>query len=121
MKIGSGKKMKLKLKSPARSFFPRGDKKIEIKDHGEIELLPDEQITFVKESGKRIDFASKTWGYYVTPSVNNNLKKQGFKTALVKNEQGNIYVLVVEKEKMDIFLKYCDEENQKIIEWLDEK
>ena len=113
--------MKLNLKSPPRSFFPREDKKIEIKDHGEIELMPDEQITFVKPSGRRIDFASKNWGYYVTPSVNNNLKKQGFKTALVKNEIGNIYVLVVEEDKIDSFLKYCDEEKQNIIDWLDEK
>ena len=42
--------MKIKIKKKPRIFFPREDQKIKIKDLGDIELMPDEQLTFVKES-----------------------------------------------------------------------
>ena len=83
--------------------------------------MPDEQITFVKPSGARYDFASKDWGYYATPSINNRLTKENFKTALVKNSIGNYYIMVVEKNKLDLFFKYCESEKNKLVEWLDEK
>ena len=40
--------MKVFLKKNPRKFYPRGDKKIKIIDMGDIELSPDEQITFIK-------------------------------------------------------------------------
>lgn len=113
--------MKLKLKKKPRIFFPSGDKKIKIEDLGDIELMPNEQLTFVKESGARFDFASKNWGFYATPSVNNRLKNEGFKTAMVENSKGSIYIMVVETKKLKLFKEYCNTENQKILEWLDER
>jgi len=112
--------MKYSLKKKARIFKVGINNHIEIKDVGEIYLDPDEQITFVTSGGKRHDFVSKTWGFYVTPSINVRLKKEGFKTALVKNKQNRIYLKTVEKEKIDLFNKYCKDEKQTIIEWLDE-
>ena len=113
--------MKNKLKKIPRIFFPRGDDKIKISDYGVIELYQDEQISFIKESGRRYDVVSKSWGYYATPSVNKSLKIQGFKTAMVRNLKGNIFIMIVEKDKLDLFKKYCKDENQEIMEWLDEK
>ena len=113
--------MKVFLKKNPRKFYPRGDKKIKIIDMGDIELSPDEQITFIKKSGARIDFVSKSWGYYATPSINRRLKNENFKTAIVKNSSNNIYIMVVEISKLDLFINYCKAENQDILEWLDER
>ena len=113
--------MKLNLKKKPRIFFPRGDKKIKIKDLGDIELMPDEQLTFVKHSGARFDFVSKDWGFYATPSVNKRLRSENFKTAIVQDSNHNIYIMVVEIEKLKLFEAYCKMEDQKILEWLDER
>ena len=58
---------------------------------------------------------------YATPSVNGRLKKFGYKTALVKNIEGMIYVMIVDKERVDLFQEYINNSNQKILDWLDEK
>ena len=63
----------------------------------------------------------KDWGFYSTPSINGRLKNEGFKTALVENQNGQIYVMSVDKDKLDLFEKYCKDENQTVLEWLDER
>jgi hypothetical protein len=88
---------------------------------GNIELEPDEQLTFVNRTGKRYDFAAKNWGYYATPSVNGRLLDEGFKTALVRNEAGRYYVMVVDNQKLNKFEEYLQSSNQEVIEWFDEK
>tara|TARA_B100001559_G_C16479548_1_gene613046 strand:- start:412 stop:768 length:357 start_codon:yes stop_codon:yes gene_type:complete len=113
--------MKIKIKDKPRSFYPTGNKEIMIKDMGEIELIADELITFVNSSGKRYDFVSKNWGFYATPSINSRLKNEGYKTALVKNSNGQVYIMVVDNEKLDFFQKYCEMDKQEVLEWLDEK
>ena len=78
-----------------------------------------DQISFVTQNGAIHDVAKKDWGFYATQSVNSRLKKN-FKTALVINEDKKIYILLVEKKKIYQFKKYCSEEKQKILIWLDE-
>ena len=113
--------MKINLNEPPRKFQVGSDYKITIKDCGSITLDPDEQITFTAKDGKEYDVVKKEWGYYATPSVNGRLKKFGYKTALVKNIEGMIYVMIVDKEKIDLFQEYINNSNQKILDWLDEK
>lgn len=113
--------MKIELKNPVRVFKPRADRDIEISDLGTIKLSADEMITFLSETDKKYDFVAKDWGFYATPSVNSRLKNEGFKTALVKNLSGQVYVMVVDTEKMSDFEKYCEVEEQVVIEWLDER
>jgi hypothetical protein len=113
--------MDIKIKAPPRFFKPRKDKDIIIADCGELFLEPNEQISFVTISGKRHDFAAKDWGFYATPSVNSRLKNEGFKTALVGNTFGQVYIMVVDSEKLELFLEYCRVEEQVILEWLDER
>ena len=113
--------MKLHQKEPPRKFKVGQNDQIEISDCGDIELKPNEQVTFVTDTGSRFDFARKDWGFYATPSINGRLKREGFKTALVKNENNQFYIMVVESIKMNDFEKYCKDENQIIEEWLDEK
>ena len=118
MKAGIG--MKIKLNETPRVFTVGKDNKIEISDWGKIQLNFDEQITFVTESDKQYDVVAKSWGFYATPSVNKRLKNEGFKTALVKNEHGNYYIMVVDKEKLEDFKAYLEGEKNKIQRWLDE-
>jgi hypothetical protein len=106
---------------PPRKFAVGRSGQVEISDCGRVHLLPDEMVTFVTPSGKEYDVAAKDWGFYATPSVNGRLKDQGFKTALVRNSQGRYYVMLVEAEGTDKFLKYLRDEQQELCEWLDER
>ncbi len=112
--------MKVNLKEPPRTFTVGVQGRIQIKDMGDILLKPDEQVTFVTESGCRHDFTRKDWGFYATPSINGRLKNEGFKTALVENQQGLIYVMVVAQDKVGFFEQYCRNEQQIVLRWLDE-
>lgn len=112
--------MKILLKDPPRQFTvgERGD--IAISDVGDIHLAPNEQVTFVTESGRRHDFACKEWGFYATPSVNGRLRNEGLRTALVRNQKGLVYVMVIASEKRAAFDDYCEREKQTVLQWLDE-
>ena len=113
--------MKLELKNPPRVFAVGKRKHINISDCGNIHLDPDEQVTFVNEKGQECDVVAKSWGYYITPSINSRLLKQGYKTAITRNSQGRLYVKVVDKDCVKEFEEYIRSENSEIIEWLDER
>ena len=66
------------------------------------------------------DIVKKDWGFYATPSVNDRLKRQGYKTAYVKNKNGQRYIMLVEINKYEDFIKYINKTKQIIISWLDE-
>ena len=112
--------MKIEPLLPPRKFFIGLDDHIEIKHCANISLDDNEQITFITNLGKEYDVVRKDWGYYGTPSVNGRLKKFGFKTALVKNVNEMIFVMIVEKDKIEQFNKYISKSKQEIIQWLDE-
>ena len=112
--------MKIKNNNPPRKFSVGIKKKITISDCGNINLKNNEQISFITDDKKEYDVVRKEWGFYATPSINGRLKKQGFKTALVKNSHGLFYVMLVEKEKIELFKKYLLDEKNSLIKWLDE-
>ena len=107
--------MKTKILKNPRLFSVNN---IEIKDFGKIKLDKNELISFVTKSGREYDFAAKEWGFYVTPSINGRLKKEGFKIAIVTNKSKKIFILAVEKDKINLFKKYCNNQQEKIIQWL---
>ena len=110
--------LKLDLLDKARVFSVKGH---EIKDLGKIRLEKNELITFKTRSGKNFDFVAKEWGFYATPSINDRLKKEGFKTALVVNEIDQLYIMTVEEDKLDIFSEYLKKnQDNKLICWLDD-
>jgi hypothetical protein len=111
--------MRLAEKSPPRVFQPAPG--IAISDCGDLELQSDEQITMVTTAGKRMDVAAKEFGFYATPSINGRLKNEGFKTALVRNHHGQIYIMVVDQDRISAFETYCIAEDQTVLEWLDER
>ena len=111
--------MKIKKKKMPRKFVVGIHKKFIIKDMGEVYLAPNEQLTFITDNKSKYDLCRKNWGFYATPSINSRLKKEGFKTALVKNSLNRIFVMVVEKKNMLKFKKYRKDQNQKVLLWLD--
>lgn len=113
--------MKLDLKNSPRTFRVGLEQQIEISDCGTVRLSANEQVTFVTDSGKEYDVAAKDWGFYATPSMNGRLKNQGFKTALVRNSKGQVYIMLVEPEKMDLFQQYLTDDKNEVVEWLDEQ
>jgi hypothetical protein len=112
-----GLEMKTRINNNPRVFEV---KKCKIKDYGKIYLNDDEMVSFVTKSGKECDFTAKDWGFYLGPSVNDRLRKEGFKVALVLNDKGQLYVNALEGEKLSEFKKYLVKQNSKVISWLDE-
>lgn len=110
--------MDTSILNPPRSFFVKG---MEIKDYGKIFLENNEMVSFVADGGGELDFTAKSWGFYATPSMNSRLKNEGFKTALVVNENNQLYIMAVKKEKLNDFFAYLkDGHDNRVLCWLDE-
>jgi hypothetical protein len=113
--------MKFELKETPRTYKVGLENQITIKDMGTISLESDEQVTFITPGEGEYDLCRKSWGYYATPSVNDRLKRFGFKTAVVRNSKGQVYIMIVEISKMTAFQDYLAEECNEVIQWLDEE
>ena|SRR3990167_4078552 len=110
--------MRLKIKKQPRAFEFKG---VKIKDFGKIYLGENEMVSFVTKSGRECDFTAKNWGFYLGPSLNSRLKRQGFKVALILNEHKQLYIHAVEKNRMAAFKKYLKtNQNNLVLCWLDE-
>ncbi len=112
--------MKLEVIDPPRVFEVGVGKSIQIKDCAHIELQPDEQVTFVTESGAEYDVARKSWGFYATPSLNGRLQRFGLRAVLVKSREAKFFVLLVESGREIDFQHYLDIEGHTIVCWLDD-
>ena len=108
----------MKIKKKSRKFKV-GKNNIIIKEVAKILLGNNEQVTFINKKTE-YDIVRKNWGYYATPSINKRLKSKGFKTALVINKDKRIYLMLVEKRKVKVFNKYCKDEDQRRLLWLDD-
>jgi hypothetical protein len=113
--------MKFVEKNPPRKFKVGLEQSITLKDCGGILLEVNEQVTFLTADSAEYDVCRKEWGYYATPSMNDRLKRFGFKTALVKNAKGQIYIMIVEKDKIELFYRYLDSEKNSVVQWFDEQ
>lgn len=110
--------MEYKKIHPVRTFTVNGIKMTHCAD---IMLDADELITLRTKDAREYDIVAKEWGFYATPSINVRLKNQGFRTALVENSEGKLFIMLSEVDKLDAFREYLKTENQKIIAWLDEE
>ena len=104
---------------PPRVFKVGNGDSIEMRDCARIRLEPDEQVTFVTETGAEYDVARKSWGFYATPSLNGRLPSFGLRGALVRGPDGKIYVFLVERAKEADFEHYLDDEGHIVVCWLD--
>ena len=111
--------MKFKFRENIRKFLVGVDKGIELSDCGEIFLDSDEQVTFNDANGNEYDVCKKNWGYYATPSLNGRLSSFNFLSALVMNKNTQRkYIMLVHKNKLDLFEEYLVQEHQELIFWL---
>lgn len=111
--------MKFVENSPPRVYEAGFDRKVIIKDCGRMELEPDEQVTFITESGCEYDVTRKEWGFYATPSLNGRLQQFNLSAVLVKNRMNRYFVMLVEKDKEVLFETYVRQEPLKIVCWMD--
>ena len=111
--------MKFEIIDPPRTFNVGPEGHITLKDCAHIALEPDEQVTFVTDSGAEYDVARKSWGFYATPSLNGRLQSFGLRAVLVKGPVPRYYVFLVESGKEADFQDYLDSEGHTIVCWLD--
>lgn len=111
--------MKFEANNPPRAFEVGFEHKSLMKDCGKVFLEPNEQVTFMTDSGMEYDVARKEWGFYATPSINGRLQKFNLRTVLVKNRENKFFLLLVEKGKEDLFQQYAEKEPLQIVSWLD--
>lgn len=112
--------MKFEAKTPPRRFTVGNSVKFDMLDCGEVQLKPDEQVTFKTASGAEYDIAAKDWGFYATPSLNGRLEQFGLRGVLIRNrDTGRYFVLLVERGHEQQFVAYCLQENLAVIAWLD--
>ena len=98
--------------------FKVGIKKIELTEKAYIFLKNNEMVT-LKNKKMEYDIVKKDWGYYATPSINERLLKFNFKTCIIKNKTSkNIFILIVDKNKIKNLIKYLKNENCRVIKWL---
>ncbi|GBL37949.1 hypothetical protein EMGBD1_16360 [Anaerolineaceae bacterium] len=112
--------MKTNFNSDGRTFSPL--KGMNLMDMGELFLECDEQITITTNSGAGNDITRKSWGFYLSNSLNHTLRKRGFRTALVLSdftETPTLYINIVEEAKIDEFLGYLSEVRARVLTWLD--
>jgi hypothetical protein len=111
--------VKIDEQNPPRLFEVGNGAKFLMKDCGAVRLEPDEQLTFVTDSGTQYDLARKDWGYYATPSLNARLLGFGLRAVLIKNPLGRYFVLLVERGKEGLFEAYLESEQLRLVTWLD--
>ncbi len=111
--------MKMKPIDPPRKFAVGQGGSVTISHMADIDLAPDEQVTFRTEGGAETDVARKSWGFYATGSLNGRLPQCGLRPALVRNEQGRLYLMLVENGHETDFDAYCRDERQTVLFWLD--
>lgn len=104
-----------------RAFTAEGTagKPVDLKDCAHIKLDPDEQITFVTDSGTEYDVLRKSWGYFATPSIN-RLERFRLRAALIVSSESKICVVLVECGKEDEFYEYLDKQGYRLKTWLAE-
>jgi hypothetical protein len=108
------------VKKKLRKFKPSKYSDVVLKDCGKIILNNNEQVTFSDKYKQNNDYdvTKKDWGYYATPSINSRLKKNNLISHIVINKYTNFfYIMLVHKNKKQLFLKYLKKENLKIITW----
>jgi len=111
-------KMKITKLDPPRLFAVGNQVRISIKHCANIELVDNEQVTFVTPTETEYDVVRKSWGYYATPSLNGRLREYGLHAALVKNSQGKFFVCLVETGREPDFEEYLQYQQMIIISWL---
>ena len=106
-------------KDPPREFDVDAAVPVRMTDCARIELAPDEQVTFVTDSGAEYDVARKSWGFYATPSLNGRLHKFGLRAVVVTGTNGKYFVFLIERGMEEDWRRYMDSQGLRVVRWLD--
>ena len=113
--------MRVDRNEPPRTFRVGHDRSIELSHCADVELEPDEQVTFLTASGTEFDVVRKDWGYYATPSLNGRLSDHGLRAVLVRDPgSGRMYLLLVERGQEPAFEAYVERDGLRVVAWLDD-
>jgi hypothetical protein len=111
--------MEFQPKHPPREFEVGFEFKNVIRDCGTMRLAPNEQVTFVTESGKEYDVTRKDWGFYAGPSLNGRLAAFQLRAVLVRNRLQRYFVMLVECGHEPAFERYVADERLDLVSWMD--
>lgn len=111
--------MEIERIEPAREFRPRPDSDISIAHVADVTLSSGELLSFLSESGTQLDVLRTVWGYVATPSLNRRLRDRGLHGCLVQNQEGRLYLLLVEEKQRSSFDDYLRDTRQRVVCWLD--
>ena len=101
--------------------FPVGVAEIELSHVANIDLQPDEMVTFVSSADREYDVTAKDWGYYATPSVGGRLRSFGMRAALMRNvDTRQAFVVLVFDDQVTAWREYMEAERQEVVMWLDD-
>jgi len=110
--------MKLTLQEPPR-VFTAGREPVTLSHVADLDLQPDELVTFTTPAGGAFDVSRKAWGFYATPSLNGRLKGAGLRACLAEGEGGKRFILLVERGCEASFLEYLQHQSMVVLFWLD--
>ena len=112
--------MRIDRREPPRTFEV-GISGIRLAHCADVQLEPDELVTFLGPGEREYDVTRKSWGYYATPSLGGRLLANGFRAALVRNiDTRQSFIVLVDMQKTHEWIGYNAKEGLKHVLWLDE-
>jgi hypothetical protein len=111
--------MKFRPVDPPRRFSVGAQGHIELSHVADVELEPDEVVTFKTRSGSESDVTRKSWGYYWTGSLDERLPAHGLHAVIVRDGRGKRFLMLIEDGREEEFLAYCAEQGLEPEQWLD--
>ena len=97
-----------------RKFLANSKTGLYVTNVGKIHLKKNQHcsIQFLK---KENEICAMNWGMYATSSINKRLKNQGCLTILTENMYKKKFIMIVDKNKKNLFSKYCKKEKIKVL------
>tara|TARA_E500000178_G_scaffold356577_1_gene435650 strand:+ start:1571 stop:1903 length:333 start_codon:yes stop_codon:yes gene_type:complete len=101
--------MKFVKKIKKRKFIANKKTNLLVSDVGKIILQSREHLT-IETKKRKNEICAMEWGFYLTPSINQRLKKQNFEVYLVKNKNKKKFIVSVLNNKKKAFHQYAKKE-----------
>jgi hypothetical protein len=94
-------------------------------DHGSLVLAPPDEhtneiVTLRNADGRGCEVAATSWGFYLGPSLNARLEREGFRAALMVNPRGQVYLVAVDLARQEAFQRYLSGNGARVLVWVDD-
>ena len=112
--------MRVDRREPPRTFQV-GISGITLAHCADVQLDPDEMVTFIGPEQSEYDVTRKSWGYYATPSISSRLSANGFRVAIVRSAKTrNVFVVLIYTKHAADWEDYAAHEGLEVILDLDD-